>query len=70
MGVSLLHLNRLRQRRQTDQASANGQWQSSSLGAGFQRLQKDRQTRLTRNDRYCDKLDNMSTGTFRNRPGV
>ena len=66
MGFSLLCLDRLRQRRETDQASTDWQWQPGSLRPRLQRVQKDRQTRATRNDRYCNKLGHMSAGIVRN----
>ena len=38
MGFSLLHLDRLRQRYEADQAGAERKRESSSLGPSFQRL--------------------------------
>ena len=66
MGLPLLRPDRLRERYEADQASADWQWQSSSLGSGSQRIQEDWQTRVTSDDRYCNKLDTLSIGTFRN----
>ena len=65
MGFSLLHLDRLRQRHEANQASTKRQWQSSSFGPGFQHIQEDWTTRFTRNYSYHDKLGDMSVGTVR-----